>query len=119
MDSLQDPQYTVLKNDAELLTFPTNHDASMVLVKAHWCGACKDLEQRHLPGIKETLYVNGVPLGIADFKDLSPQMQTNKDLLPSFPSLILFTSRGAHKEHYRGDRSAPVLMDWIHRRLQQ
>lgn len=109
----------LLKNDAELLTFPTQHENSVVIVLANWCRYCVEFKATHLEGVENAFHVAGVPLGLADHNDLSPQMRMNKELIPSYPTILFFGQRGGFKERYIGERTPAALLAWARQNIKQ
>ena len=106
-----------LRSDQDLLEFPKMHDHAVVIVLASWCGACIDFSKTHLEGVKTKFMLENIPLGLVDSDSLSPNMQRNRDLIPSFPTIIYFRN-GQKREHYRGERSPSLLANWVKEQMQ-
>jgi hypothetical protein len=107
-----------LKNDAELLTFPTKHDNSVVVVLANWCGHCVQFKKNQWDGVENAFHVAGIPIGLAQSEDLSPELLKNRSVLPGYyPSISFYGQRGEVNERYQGERSPSALLAWTKQQI--
>jgi hypothetical protein len=108
----------MLESDQEFFEFPAQHDHSVLIVLADWCGACRNFANTHLEGVKMKFMVEGIPLGIANFANLSTNLQRDKTHLPHFPA-CWYCRNGQFKELYKGDRSPNAFSDWVQTRMKE
>jgi hypothetical protein len=116
MASIEPLPWVPLRNDQEYFDFPLNKNHAVVVVLVDWCGWCTAFEKDGLQGVKDVLMMNGTPLGIANFKDLSVDLQTNKEELKGFPLIKLYHNGKCH-QFYKGMRRGNELLAWVQSEL--
>jgi len=109
--------FTELRSDAEYHMFGEQHPHAVKMVLAHWCGACERFRAEKLQGVLNQLQVMGVPVGIAEWKNLSPHLQKDTSLFQSWPAIVYYRNGEPQKPQYLGDRTPSVLADWLGKRM--
>ena len=84
---------------------------------ADWCGHCKDLNSRVMPGVEEIIKTQpgpGILLNVSDL--MMPKLQGIDTRINGFPSIRSFVG-GKKKKDYNGKREVKDLAKFIKKSL--
>ena len=84
---------------------------------ADWCGHCKDLNSRVMPGVEEIIKTQSGPGILLNVSDLMmPKLQGIDTRINGFPSIRSFVG-GKKKKDYNGKREVKDLAKFIKKSL--
>lgn len=108
-----------LRSDAEFHMFGQQHPHAIKIVLKDTCMPCQLFKQEHLPGVLLQMQVLGVPVGLANWSDLSPQLRSDQSLFRSWPALLYFKNGRPSSPHpqYAGQRTPSVFADWLSKQM--
>lgn len=106
-----------LKSDADFHMFGQQYPHAVIIVLKDGCGACVRFKEGHLDGVLRLMQVEGIPVGIANWADLSPQLRGDTSMFKSWPAILYVRNGWPQQPQYLGDRTPAVLVDWVKKRM--